>query len=82
MLKQIDPTNIKAYFRRALASKALGNVADAARDLQEVVKLDPTNTAAKKELNECLSKIPKSAPKEEPKKPAEKPKIQEISPTK
>ncbi|GAX29214.1 hypothetical protein FisN_28Lh042 [Fistulifera solaris] len=46
----LDPTNIKALYRRALAHRALGNWDDARTDLKQALQQDPNNTACKKEF--------------------------------
>ena len=49
-LEQLDPTNVKAFYRRALAHRQLGNHEEAKRDLREALQQDPANVACKKEL--------------------------------
>ena len=47
---EVDSKNVKALYRRAVASRAMGDIDAARSDLREALKLDPTNTAVKKEL--------------------------------
>lgn len=47
---EVDDQNVKALYRRAVASRAMGDVDAARADLKEALKLDPANTAVKKEL--------------------------------
>eukprot|EP00112_Aurelia_sp_Birch-Aquarium-sp1_P014394 Seg3104.2 transcript_id=Seg3104.2/GoldUCD/mRNA.D3Y31 product="Sperm-associated antigen 1" protein_id=Seg3104.2/GoldUCD/D3Y31 len=47
---EIQPGNIKAFFRRGLARKAIGRYRDALQDLTTLLKLDAQNSAARKEL--------------------------------
>lgn len=47
---EVDNQNVKALYRRAVASRAIGDVDAARADLKTAYKLDPTNTAVKKEL--------------------------------
>lgn len=44
---QVDPQNVKALFRRGKAHFQRGENADAMRDLERVVEMDPTNNEAK-----------------------------------
>ena len=47
---EIESTNVKALYRRAMAHRAMGDVDSAKDDLRLAYKTDPTNTAVKKEL--------------------------------
>eukprot|EP00984_Skeletonema_dohrnii_P001008 scaffold320_cov108-Skeletonema_dohrnii-CCMP3373.AAC.11 len=47
---EVDNQNVKALYRRGVASRAMGDVDAARADLKEAYKLDPANTAVKKEL--------------------------------
>jgi len=47
---KIDPVNVKALYRRAVAHKKMGDLEKARDDLKEAVKLDANNAAVKKEL--------------------------------
>jgi len=46
----IDPANVKALYRRAIARRQLGETDLAKADLREALEWDPSNTAVKKEL--------------------------------
>ena len=46
----LDPVNIKALYRRALAYKQLGDVEECLTDLERACELDPANSAIRKEL--------------------------------
>jgi tetratricopeptide (TPR) repeat protein len=48
---EVDDTNMKAYYRRAMAHKKLGNFKEAKSDLKEAVKCDSGNNTVKKELH-------------------------------
>lgn len=47
---EVDNKNVKALYRRGVASRALGDIDAARADLKEALKCDPANTAVKKEL--------------------------------
>lgn len=47
---EIDPLNVKALYRRAVASRAMGDADAAKDDLKAALKVDPKNVSAKKEL--------------------------------
>lgn len=47
---KVDPSNVKALYRRAMAHRKLGNAAEARIDLKEALKYDPNNVAVRKEL--------------------------------
>ena len=46
----LDPSNIKALYRRGLARKELSKFSEAARDLSDLLKQDQGNLVATKEL--------------------------------
>ena len=50
---EIDPSYIKAYWRRAIANTAILNSREALRDFKSVVKKEPNNKDAKLKLSEC-----------------------------
>lgn len=47
----IDPTNVKALYRRAVAYRKIGELERARSDLKEALQKDPDNTVCKKEAN-------------------------------
>ena len=47
---EVDPTNVKALYRRAVASRKMGDAEDAKKDLRAALVVDPSNAACKKEL--------------------------------
>eukprot|EP00752_Nemacystus_decipiens_P005276 g4785.t1 len=47
---EVDAANVKALFRRGVARARLGSLEDAKADLLAVIKADPRNGGAKKEL--------------------------------
>lgn len=47
---QLEKTNVKALFRRAVANRKLGNLEDSRSDLRAAIAVDATNSACKKEL--------------------------------
>jgi tetratricopeptide (TPR) repeat protein len=46
----LQPTNVKALFRRAVANEDLGSKAEAIADYQQVLKLEPAQSDARKAL--------------------------------
>ena len=58
VLNNLDPANVKALNRRAIANKALGNVEEAIRDFQALLKTKPANEAeVRKDIDELLGKL-------------------------
>ena len=47
---EIDKKNVKALYRRALARKGLKKYSESAKDLCQLLQMDPGNAAAKGEL--------------------------------
>ena len=47
---EVDSKNVKALYRRAVASRAMGDIDVARADLKQALECDPANTAVKKEL--------------------------------
>ena len=43
---------VKLYYRRALASEGMGNMARAVEEIREALRLDPNNTRLKAKLRE------------------------------
>lgn len=60
----IEPENVKALYRRAVASSKLGYLDESKNDLLKTLELDPTNAPAKKELVE-LNKLLKEHQKKQ-----------------
>ena len=54
---QIDKSNVKALYRRAVANRKMGEVEQARSDLREAYKQDPNNAAVKKELASLKKQI-------------------------
>jgi tetratricopeptide (TPR) repeat protein len=52
----LDPTYVKAYSRRGAARVALGKLQTAKEDFEQVLKLEPKNKQAEKEL-EKINKV-------------------------
>ncbi|KAL2010400.1 hypothetical protein VTN00DRAFT_6207 [Thermoascus crustaceus] len=50
---ELDPSYVKAYWRRALANAAILNSREALKDFKAVVKREPNNRDAKLKLAEC-----------------------------
>ena len=50
---ELDPANVKAQWRRAIANTAILNSKDALRDFRAVVKKEPNNADAKNKLADC-----------------------------
>lgn len=57
VLVNLDSGNQKALFRRANACKALQKYEDAVRDFQAYMKLNPSDTSVKKDLDLCMKKF-------------------------
>ncbi|KAJ1457570.1 hypothetical protein M885DRAFT_515171 [Pelagophyceae sp. CCMP2097] len=56
-----DPGNAKALYRRAVALAGLGRHADAEGDLARLVRLDPTNAAARRALSTARANVKQAA---------------------
>jgi serine/threonine-protein phosphatase 5 len=56
---EIDPSYVKAYWRRAVANTAILNSQGALRDFKTVVKKEPANKDAKLKLAECEKLVKK-----------------------
>jgi FK506-binding protein 4/5 len=54
---EIDSKNEKALFRRAQSQLAVSNHDEAIRGFQEVLKLNPSNTAAEQSIQTCRKQI-------------------------
>lgn len=54
---EIDPKNEKALFRRGQSQLAMSNFEEASKDFQEVLKLNPTNSAAKQSIQTCREQL-------------------------
>lgn len=52
MALKLNPRYTKAYFRRAYARKATGDLWGARYDIKQLLKLEPNNTQAKQDLEE------------------------------
>jgi len=61
---ELDPQNEKALFRRGQAHIGLASPEIAIKDFQEVLKIQPKNTAASKQILVCQSLIKKQLDKE------------------
>lgn len=57
VLKELDNKNAKALFRRAHAYMVKERYFEAAKDLEELVKVEPKNKQAKKDLITAKTKI-------------------------
>jgi tetratricopeptide (TPR) repeat protein len=51
-----DASNVKAYYRRAKARMELGKLNDAKNDVNQILKLDPSNAEAKQMLRQISGK--------------------------
>jgi tetratricopeptide (TPR) repeat protein len=54
---QRDPKNVKAFWRRFIALKSLGRYADARKDIEHALVLEPTNQSFKADLKSLLETI-------------------------
>lgn len=61
---ELDPQNEKALFRRGQANLGLASPEIAINDFQEVLKIQPKNTAASKQILICNALIKKQLAKE------------------
>lgn len=61
---ELDSQNEKALFRRGLAHLGLASPEIAIKDFQEVIKIEPKNTAASKQILICNNLIKKQLAKE------------------
>lgn len=61
---KLSPQNEKALFRRGQAYLALASPEIAIKDFQEVLKIEPKNTAALKQIGVCNNLIKKQLAKE------------------
>ncbi|XP_008547908.1 FK506-binding protein 59 isoform X1 [Microplitis demolitor] len=60
----IDPSNEKALFRRGQALLALSQPEEAKKDFEQVIKVEPNNTAAVKQIAVCRELIMKNRAQE------------------
>ncbi|KAH9373432.1 hypothetical protein HPB48_009477 [Haemaphysalis longicornis] len=61
---ELNPTDVKALFRRSQACEALGKVNEAFKDARQVLHLEPQNTAVQqslRRLSQTLQQIAKTA---------------------
>lgn len=63
-MTQLDKTNVKAYFRRGQARQLLQDYEEAIGDFQEVLKLEPQNKAAQKQLAVSKKRLKEEREKE------------------
>eukprot|EP00923_Selenidium_pygospionis_P053965 GHVN01093964.1.p1 GENE.GHVN01093964.1~~GHVN01093964.1.p1 ORF type:complete len:458 (+),score=150.52 GHVN01093964.1:225-1598(+) len=61
---KIDPSNIKALFRRGVANSGCGNLDQARRDLTAVCRAEPANSEARSELEKVKVKAVEAKEKE------------------
>jgi FK506-binding protein 4/5 len=54
---EIDPKNEKCLFRRGQSQLSMSNYDEAVKDFQEVLKLNPSNSAAKQLIQTCREQI-------------------------
>ena len=57
----LDPSFVKAYYRRGSANLALGKHKAARTDFRAVVKIKPTDKDARAKLDECEKAIKRKA---------------------
>ena len=60
----LDTTNVKAYFRRGQARQLLQDYEEAIGDFHEVLKLEPQNKAAHKQLAVSRKRLKEEREKE------------------
>ena len=61
---QLDQSNVKAHFRRGQARQLLQDYEEAVGDFQEVLKLEPQNKAAVRQMALCKKKLKEEREKE------------------
>ena len=61
---QLDKANVKAFFRRGQARQMLQDYEEAIGDFQEVLKLEPLNKAAQRQLALSRKKLKEEREKE------------------
>jgi tetratricopeptide (TPR) repeat protein len=61
---EIDPINVKALYRRAVAYRQLGDAESARSDLREALKHEPNNKAVRKEMVSIKKEVEASRAKE------------------
>lgn len=61
---EIDPNNVKAYYRRGLSLFESGDANGALEDFNKVQKLEPDNKAALNQITLCKQEIKKQNDKE------------------
>ena len=61
---EVDDQNVKAFYRRAMAHKKLGDLKEAKKDLKKAVQIDPNNKPAKKELHTLVKYMTETAKRE------------------
>ncbi|CAF4577365.1 unnamed protein product [Rotaria sp. Silwood1] len=54
---ELDPKNEKCLFRRGQCQLSMSNFDDAMKDFQEVLKLNPSNSAAKQFIQKCREEM-------------------------
>ncbi|KAM6936655.1 sperm-associated antigen 1A-like [Lycodopsis pacificus] len=75
---RVEPTNKKAFYRRALANKGLKDYLACSSDLQEVLQQDPNVQEAEKELEEVTVLLRQSLADASPAKPRKTVPITEV----
>ncbi|KAK2844121.1 hypothetical protein Q5P01_010780 [Channa striata] len=75
---KLEPTNKKAFYRRALANKGLKDYLACSSDLQEVLQHDPNVQEAEKELEEVTVLLRQSLTKASPAEPRKAVPITEV----
>jgi len=53
----LEPTNVKARFRRGCAFAQKGELSQAREDFEWTIRMEPANSAAKRELKIILKQI-------------------------
>lgn len=61
---ELDPNNVKAYYRRGTCLLESGDAVGALDDFLKVQKLEPQNKAAINQITKCKSEIQKESQKE------------------
>ncbi|XP_035528441.1 sperm-associated antigen 1 [Morone saxatilis] len=75
---KLEPTNKKAFYRRAMANKGLKDYLACSSDLQEVLQQDPNVQEAEKELEEVTVLLRQSLSNASPTKPRKTVPITEV----
>ena len=64
MAIKLDPSNVKGYYRKAMGHFKINDYDKAIEDFDRLLKMEPNNSAAKKQKAACLQELKKVTQKE------------------